>query len=164
MAKPVGPDSSQATVTQLATTPWQYWVAGVLVPLTLAIVFFKSHELLSSYDERVGSALRGGAMAAIATLLGAFPVLFIQQFSQRTFDTMLGFGAGVMLAASAFSLIIPGLAAAEAQGFGPWMAGMIVGTGILLGAAALLAVDRLMPHEHFVKGPEGRQARNVQWN
>jgi ZIP family zinc transporter len=35
----------------------------------------------------------------------------------------------------------------------------IVGIGILLGAAFLMAVDRLVPHEHFVKGSEGPQAR-----
>jgi ZIP family zinc transporter len=66
-----------------------------------------------------------------------------------------------MLAASSFSLIIPALNAAKAQGAGGWAAGSIVGAGILLGAVALLAIDRWLPHEHFIKGREGGQARSL---
>lgn len=104
-------------------------------------------------------ALIGGSIAALATALGTLPVLLSQQFSQRTYDTLLGFGAGVMLAASSFSLIIPALAAAKSQGAGSWAAGGVVGGGILLGGALLLVIDRLMPHEHFIKGLEGREAK-----
>ncbi|HSR64941.1 MAG TPA: ZIP family metal transporter, partial [Xanthomonadaceae bacterium] len=70
-------------------------------------------------------------------------------------DTLLGFGAGIMLAASAFSLVLPGLQEARRQGAGAWSAGLIVGAAILAGAALILALDRIVPHEHFVKGPEG---------
>ncbi|MBC7548825.1 MAG: ZIP family metal transporter [Polaromonas sp.] len=104
-------------------------------------------------------ALLGGSVAALATALGTLPVLLSQQFSQRTYDTLLGFGAGVMLAASSFSLIVPALNAAKSQGAGSWMAGGIVGGGILLGGALLLVIDQLMPHEHFIKGLEGPQAK-----
>lgn len=100
-------------------------------------------------------ALVGGSMAAGATALGAVPVLFAQKLSERVQDTLFGFGAGVMLAASGFSLVVPGLAAAKAQGAGPWGAGLIVGAAILLGAALLLAMERYLPHEHFIKGVEG---------
>ncbi|RYF59093.1 MAG: ZIP family metal transporter, partial [Comamonadaceae bacterium] len=67
----------------------------------------------------------------------------------------------VMLAACSFSLIIPGLAAAKANGASAWGAGGIVGGGILLGALLLMFIDRIVPHEHFVKGLEGREARAV---
>ena len=107
----------------------------------------------------VQGALMGGGMAALATALGTLPVLLSQKFSQRSHDTMLGFGAGVMLAASAFSLIIPALAAARQQGAGSWGAAGTVGLGIAAGALLLLLVDRVVPHEHFVKGLEGPQAR-----
>nr|WP_145547060.1 ZIP family metal transporter [Variovorax boronicumulans] len=107
----------------------------------------------------VSGALMGGGMAALATALGTLPVLLSQKFSQRSHDTMLGFGAGVMLAASAFSLIIPALAAARQQGAGGWGAAGTVGLGIAAGGLLLLLVDRLVPHEHFVKGLEGPQAR-----
>ncbi|CFN05235.1 metal transporter [Bordetella pertussis] len=66
-----------------------------------------------------------------------------------------------MLAASAFSLVVPGIAAAGAQGYGPWGAGILVGAAILLGGAVLLASDRLLPHEHFIKGKEGRASRTL---
>ncbi|MDX3905072.1 MAG: ZIP family metal transporter [Pigmentiphaga sp.] len=100
-------------------------------------------------------ALIGGSMAAGATALGTLPVLFAQRLSDRMQDTLFGFGAGVMLAASGFSLVVPGLEAAKAQGAGPWAAGAVVGAAILLGAALLLAMERYLPHEHFIKGVEG---------
>jgi len=118
-------------------------------------------EMISAFpinDPRMSGALIGGSVAALATALGTLPVLLSQQFSQRSYDAMLGFGAGVMLAACSFSLVIPALAAAKSQGAGSWVAGGIVGSGILLGALLLMVIDRLVPHEHFIKGREGLQA------
>lgn len=106
-------------------------------------------------------ALLGGMVAALATALGTLPVLFTQHPSERVQDTLFGFGAGVMLAACAFSLIIPGLDAARAAalfGGGGWGAGGVVGCAIVLGAMALLAADHVLPHEHFIKGREGTDA------
>ncbi|WP_394790972.1 ZIP family metal transporter [Rhodoferax sp.] len=105
------------------------------------------------------NALIGGSIAALATALGTLPVVFSHTLSERTQDTLFGFGAGVMLAASVFSLIIPGLAAARLGGAGNWGAGGMLGASILLGGAALLAMERLLPHEHFIKGLEGPPSR-----
>jgi len=140
---------------------WNPYLIGTLALVGLALLFAGSHAWLSAVDERVAAALRGGTVAALATMLGTLPVLLSQQFSQRMFDTLLGFGAGVMLAACAFSLIIPGLAAAQTQGMGPWASGLVVSAGILLGGMMLLAIDRLVPHEHFVKGLEGLPAQKL---
>jgi ZIP family zinc transporter len=107
----------------------------------------------------IGAALTGGCIAPLATALGTVPVLLSHQFSQRAYDSMLGFGAGVMLAAGSFSLVIPALAAAESQGAGAWGSGALVGAGVLLGAMALLVVDRVVQHEHFDKGVEGPESR-----
>ncbi|MET0334860.1 MAG: ZIP family metal transporter [Rhizobacter sp.] len=123
------------------------------------MVLAELYERLVAQDPRVVGALLGGSMAALATALGTVPLLLHQRFSQRDCDCMLGFGAGVMLAACCFSLIIPGLAAARAQGAGSWGAGGIVGAGLLLGALLLMVVDKLVPHEHFVKGLEGPEAK-----
>ena len=115
-------------------------------------------------DPMVWNALRGGSVAALATALGTLPVLFSQRLPDKLQDTLFGFGAGVMLAACAFSLVIPGLEAARANaafGGGAWAAGGVVGGAILLGAAALLAMDRLLPHEHFIKGREGHSAQKM---
>lgn len=115
-------------------------------------------DAVSLSDPRLTGALLGGGMAALATALGTLPVLLSHQLSQRTHDTMLGFGAGVMLAACSFSLIIPGLAAARTMGAGGWGAGGTVGLGIAAGALFLMLIDRIVPHEHFFKGLEGPRA------
>ena len=101
------------------------------------------------------AAFAGGSMAAAATAIGTVPAWFARRIEQRTQDAMLGFGAGVMLAASAFSLVLPGIEAARGQGAGPWGAGLVVGAAIVLGAALIMALERAVPHEHFIKGPEG---------
>ena len=116
------------------------------------------------HQPSVRAALLGGSIAALATALGTIPVLVSHRPSERVQDTLFGFGAGVMLAACAFSLVLPGLEAAEASGIwggSPWAAGSIVGMAILLGGAALLLMDRLLPHEHFIKGPEGADGRQL---
>lgn len=106
-------------------------------------------------DGRVLAALTGGLIAAGATALGALPVMLARPLSVRTQDTLFGFGAGVMLAACAFSLLIPGIAAAKESGAGSWPAALIVAAGLLFGALLMLVIERLVPHEHFIKGYEG---------
>ena len=115
-------------------------------------------HLRSDYPAPVFNAFLGGSMAAIATALGALPVWFSQRLSDRVQDSLFGFGAGVMLAACSFSLIVPAIGAAEADGAGNWGSGLIVGGGIILGAALLLLMERYLPHEHFIKGVEGHAA------
>ena len=97
-------------------------------------------------------------VATLATALGTVPVMLSQSMSDRTQDTMYGFGAGVMLAACAFSLILPGMEAVRQQGGSDWMAAGVLAAAILLGATVMLGMDRLLPHEHFIKGREGRDA------
>ncbi len=60
-----------------------------------------------------GFALLGGVVAFAATALGALPALVLRGISNRSEDSLLGFAAGMMLAASAFSLLMPGLQAGE---------------------------------------------------
>ncbi|MBV6287142.1 ZIP family metal transporter [Pseudomonas aegrilactucae] len=93
-------------------------------------------------EPRMLRALEGGALCALGTALGAVPVLVIRSMPVAVADTLLGFGAGVMLAATAFSLIIPGLDAAQAVGFGKWGAGGLISFGLLFGAFCLYLVDR----------------------
>lgn len=109
----------------------------------------------------VGAALLGGSVAAATTAIGTLPALFVSRLDARTHDTLLGFGAGVMLAASAFSLVLPGIDAAQALGAGPWHAGALVALAILLGAASITVLDRAIPHEHFIKGAEGRSSQRL---
>jgi len=100
-------------------------------------------------------ALRLGMLAAAATAVGALAAYALRAAAVRLADAMLGFGAGVMLAASAFSLVLPGIEAAGALGATPIAAALLVGAGVALGALAVHWLDRALPHEHFVKGVEG---------
>ncbi|WP_337041814.1 ZIP family metal transporter, partial [Pseudomonas juntendi] len=90
---------------------------------------------------RMLRALEGGALCALGTALGAVPVLVIRNMPVALADTLLGFGAGVMLAATAFSLIMPGLDAAQAIGFSPWGAGGLISFGLMFGALCLFLID-----------------------
>lgn len=106
-------------------------------------------------------ALLGGSVAAAATAVGCLPALFVKTIPQRIQDAMFGFGAGVMLAASAFSLALPAIEAARQAGHGVWMSGTIVGLALWVGAALLMLLERALPHEHFIKGAEGRSPHRL---
>ena len=93
--------------------------------------------------------------AGAATGLGAVPLLLGRPIRGVAEDVLLGFAAGVMLAASFFSLIAPALAAAEGRGYGRLGAAGLVVAAILLGALCLWLVNRVLPHEHFVTGRAG---------
>lgn len=100
-------------------------------------------------------------VAGLATAVGALPALLLREISEQTQDVMLGFAAGVMLAASFFSLIIPGIDAAQSQGASEIAAVSIVIVGILSGALCIWLVHHYTPHEHFVSGPEGPATAKV---
>ncbi|MDT3705590.1 MAG: ZIP family metal transporter [Thiobacillus sp.] len=103
----------------------------------------------------MGQALAGSGIAALATALGALPALFIRRISPRSEDVMLGFGAGVMAAASCFSLILPGVVAGtDILGSKPAGASLVA-LGLVLGAAFLLLADKVVPHEHPSAGRHG---------
>lgn len=91
--------------------------------------------------------------AGIATSIGALPVFFIKKISEKFEDTSLGFAAGVMLAASFFSLIIPGLDyAEELLGLSEIGAFVNVISGVIAGALIIWWIQAKAPHEHFVLG------------
>ncbi|MCS7123866.1 MAG: ZIP family metal transporter [Candidatus Bathyarchaeota archaeon] len=89
-------------------------------------------------------------MAGLATGVGALPILFKKKFSDDTLDAMLGFAAGVMLAAAIFSLLVPAVELG-----GPW----ITVVSFIIGAVLVHSVDQLVPHFHPVAGPEGPPSR-----
>jgi ZIP family zinc transporter len=103
-----------------------------------------------------------GALAAgTMTAVGALPVLFGRTPSRAMRDMSLGFAAGVMLAASFFSLIIPALdAAGETYGEGAIPAAVTC-VSILIGMGAVHLMNELLPHEHFSTGREGPQAASL---
>jgi ZIP family zinc transporter len=92
-------------------------------------------------------------LAGLGTGAGALPALFLKRVSDRALDAMLGAAAGVMLAATSFSLIIPAIEYGDAY----WGGGGVIATviGIAVGAVFLDRIDKLIPHQHFFKGAEG---------
>ncbi|MDZ7862691.1 ZIP family metal transporter [Acidovorax sp.] len=158
------PDNA-ALPNRLTETPrqplhWRQWI-GLAIVVTGGVVGTWQIWQWIAGQPVVLSALLGGSVAALATALGTLPVMLSQRISERTQDTLFGFGAGVMLAACSFSLIIPGIHASRAAGGGAWEAGGTMGAAILLGALVLLLMERLLPHEHFIKGVEGQTSRTL---
>lgn len=74
-------------------------------------------------------------------------------------NALLGFAAGVMLSASFFSLILPGLQHAETYTGGRYGPILVISIAILLGGGAIAALNRYVPHEHFILGRKGGDPR-----
>ena len=80
------------------------------------------------------------------TALGSGLVFFFRSVKRTVLDGMLGFAAGVMIAASYWSLLAPAIAMAEESGGSPWVPAT---AGFLMGGAFLWIVDGLLPHLHL---------------
>lgn len=104
----------------------------------------------------------GSLAAGMATGVGAAGVFFVRTLSAKVQDVLLSLAAGIMLAATFFSLLLPGLEAGEAQFGSEGAAVAIVSFGVLAGAVALWALHHALPHEHFETGREGPDARALQ--
>jgi ZIP family zinc transporter len=79
------------------------------------------------------------------TALGAAIVFMFKTINRKVLDIMLGFAAGVMIAASFWSLLNPAIAMAESNGMIPWVPAVI---GFLTGGVFLFIVDKILPHLH----------------
>ncbi|PEN05646.1 ZIP family metal transporter [Longimonas halophila] len=93
----------------------------------------------------VAQALVAGLLTWVATAVGAAFVFSARTVNRRFLDTMLGFAAGVMIAASIWSLIEPSIRMAEAQDMIVWLPAAV---GVLLGGGVLRLADALIPHLH----------------
>ncbi|REJ82703.1 MAG: ZIP family metal transporter [Planctomycetota bacterium] len=103
---------------------------------------------MSSWFENahpVWQALVAGCFTWGVTAAGAALVFFTQSINRRLLDAMLGFAAGVMTAASFWSLLAPSIAIAEARPEPAWLPALV---GFLAGGAALWIIDRTLPHLH----------------
>ncbi|ANF22157.1 ZIP family metal transporter [Thermococcus piezophilus] len=88
-----------------------------------------------------------GLFVAVMTSLGAMVAIFAKNIPERGVDFSLSFAAGVMIVASFTSLILPAIYSTGS--FAP------AGIGIALGVLLVFLIDRIIPHEHMVKGYEG---------
>ncbi len=96
--------------------------------------------------------LWGGLIITAFNMVGALMILVLPRLQQRWLDMLLGFAAGVMLAASFTSLILPGVAYG---GILPVLA------GIVLGSFVMDMGDHLIPHEHMFLGREGVDTQRI---
>lgn len=93
----------------------------------------------------IQQAFLGGLFTWGMTAAGAATILPMNEAKPKVMDLMLGFTAGIMLAASYFSLLAPAVEMAEARGVIPWIPAC---GGFLLGAAFVRLADLLLPHVH----------------
>lgn len=101
---------------------------------------------------RIG--LLASFVAGMFTVVGALPIFLVRRIGRGLEDTMMGFGAGVMLAATAFELVLPAVDGAQSLYGSAGMAIVLLAVGVGLGGGTLLLIHRLVPHEHFFTGPE----------
>ncbi len=108
------------------------------------------------------------AQALVATLgtwaltaLGAAVVFPVRTMNRRLLDTALGFTAGVMTAASFWSLLAPSIALSGEMGLVPWLPPLI---GFLAGGAFLRVADRLLPHLHLFAPRSEAEGISTTWN
>lgn len=164
MASTVQSPSAQSTaatlrsvwLAQAQANPWiTFGLAATGVALVALIIAGCVSAFQSSEANNVRYALLGGTAGFVATAAGAVLAIGLRDISTRMQDCMLGFAAGMMLAASAFSLILPGLEAGrELFGSEP-AAALTVVVGLGLGVLLMLGLDHFTPHEHESTGPRG---------
>ncbi|VVO75427.1 ZIP family metal transporter [Pseudomonas fluorescens] len=152
----------RALFVQLTRSGW----GGVIFWLVLACVM--AVLMISGYGAFVGAnkdnlrfAFLGGLSGFAATAVGAVVAIALRDIAARTQDIMLGFAAGMMLAASSFSLILPGIEAARELSGNSLLAASIVVLGLALGVALMIGLDRFVPHEHEKSGRRGPESKRI---
>ncbi|MGK9419006.1 ZIP family metal transporter [Pseudomonas cedrina] len=132
-----------------------FWTTTVAVTLLLLVSGYSA--IVGADESNLRYALLGGLSGFAATALGATAAMVLRDISSRTQDTLLGFAAGMMLAASSFSLILPGIETAQDITGNPMWAACVVVLGLGLGVALMIGLDRFVPHEHSKSGRRGPQ-------
>lgn len=134
----------QAWQVQLREKPWlTFSLLGVLLLLVILFLFSAYHGMQL---DNFYYAVTGGFAGLLATTFGALLVFSTRSLSIRNQDSLLGFAAGMMLAASAFSLILPGIEAAQEILEQRFLAAAIVVLGLGLGTLMMLGLNYLTPH------------------
>ena len=146
---------------------WQHarvhgWATAGLGLALLGMLYLIGHSVVQLLGGHSTQAMRwafqAGMVAFGATALGAVPAFFIRKVPQKLEDSMLGMAAGMMLAATAFSLLLPALqSAGTVLQSKPWGAGLVV-FGMGLGVLLMLGMDVFVPHEHANAGKFGPDA------
>lgn len=147
---------------QAKANPWLTRAFLTTLGLLLLLVFASAlHGLEEQHRAHFRLANYGGLAGFAATSTGALLVLFLGRVRPRLQDALLGFAAGMMLAASAFSLILPGLEAAGELLTSTGLASAVVVAGIAMGTLLMLGLDYFTPHTHESTGPCGPECQRI---
>jgi ZIP family zinc transporter len=95
------------------------------------------------------------------TALGAALVFFFKTINRKVLDGMLGFAAGVMIAASYWSLLAPAIEMAEESSLPAWIPAT---TGFLIGGLFLYIADKIIPHLHLGFPMEDAEGPKTSWH
>jgi zinc transporter, ZIP family len=122
-------------------------------------------EFVESLKNPVLQALLAGMFTWFMTAAGAGLVFFFKTISKKVLDGMLGFAAGVMIAASFWSLLAPAIELAadmqQVTSIEPWVPAVI---GFLAGAFFLRGIDFILPHLHLNEPIENAEGIKTGWN
>jgi len=106
-------------------------------------------------------ALIAGIFTWFLTAAGAAMVLFFKEVDRKVLDAMLGFAAGVMIAASFWSLLAPALELSEGKSLPVWFPALV---GFLLGGGCMRLIDMFLPHLHPGAPPEETEGVKTSWH
>jgi len=116
-------------------------------------------QSLLNYDP-VLLALLATLFTWACTALGASMVFFFKSIDKRVMNSILGFAAGVMIAASFWSLLKPAIDMTEAAGGVSWVPAL---TGFLAGGAFLFIIDKILPHLHIGNSIDKAEGIKTPW-
>ena len=105
-------------------------------------------------------AFLAGSFTWGLTALGASAVFFFKSLNRKVMDAMLGFTAGVMIAASYWSLLAPAIEMSESSSLPKWLPPSI---GFLLGGSLLYFMDKILPHLHIGYPKEDAEGIETSW-
>ena len=109
----------------------------------------------------VGQALVATLFTWFLTALGAGLVFFFKKINRKVLDGMLGFAAGVMIAASYWSLLAPAIEMAEEGSLPAWVPAAV---GFLMGGFFLWIIDKILPHLHLGFPREEAEGIKTNWH
>ncbi|MCH8535230.1 MAG: ZIP family metal transporter [Flavobacteriaceae bacterium] len=95
------------------------------------------------------------------TAVGASSVFFFKNLNRKFLDATLGFAAGIMMAASIFSLLIPSIKMTEGEGFSKVLPAVL---GLLLGAFFIYMIDKVLPHLHINFKESDKEGIKTPWH
>ncbi len=109
----------------------------------------------------VQQAFVAGLFTWFMTAAGAGLVILFNEIDRKLLDAMLGFAAGVMIAASFWSLLSPSLEMSEGKDLPVWFPALV---GFLLGGVGMRSIDMFLPHLHPGAPPEEAEGVKTSWH